>query len=126
MRHKPIVLSPTTAVFNNPATFSVVGAGGWGIDGSNSFMYAGLDNGQPDSSLIDFDSTLHSMTIRNTTLAGINAAGFSNTLAWTSDSGDTISYTTGSPPPVSEIPEPSSGLVLGLLLLSGLIHRRRK
>jgi hypothetical protein len=27
---------------------------------------------------------------------------------------------------VSAIPEPSSGLVLGFLLLSGLIHRRRK
>jgi hypothetical protein len=61
------------------------------------------------------------MTFPNLTLAAMNADNFANTLAWTSSSGDTISYTT-----VSPIPEPSSGLMLGFVLLSGLMHRRRK
>ena len=105
----------------------MIGADSFGFTATNDFFYPGIDNDQADTTLIDFDSTLHSMTIRNTTLAGMNALGFSNTLAWTSDSGDTISYTTGpAPSSVSAIPEPSSGLVLGFLLLSGLIHRRRK
>ena len=93
----------------------------------DKFYYdSGSVVGNPASTTINFDSTLHSMTFRNTDLSSMGAAGFSNTLAWTSSSGDTISYTTGSPSTVSAIPEPSSGLVLGFLLLSGLIHRRRK
>jgi hypothetical protein len=112
--------------FLRAGEFELTGADVLGFDSGPDFHYSGIDDDQADTSLIDFDSTLHSMTIPNTTLAGMNADGFSNTLAWTSDSGDTISYTTGSPPTVSAIPEPSSGLVLGFLLLSGLIHRRRK
>jgi hypothetical protein len=90
------------------------------------FFYAGTSDVSTYNATINFDDTLHSIRFPNETLAAMNADSFSNTLAWTSSTGDTISYTTGSPPTVSAIPEPSSVLALGFLLLSGLIHRRRK
>ena len=94
--------------------------------GGGLFYYAGAEDKTANNTTINFDDTIHSMTFPNRTLTDMNANSFSDTLAWTSSSGDTISYTSGSPSPVSAIPEPSSGLVLGFLLLSGLIHRRRK
>jgi hypothetical protein len=117
----------TTVPGVTPSTFASIASpvASFGFSSGN-FYYGGAVDGDPNVATINFDDTLHSFRFPSNTLAGMNAAGFSNTLAWTSSSGDTISYTTGSPPTVSAIPEPSSGLVLGFLLLSGLIHRRRK
>jgi hypothetical protein len=71
------------------------------------------------SSYFDFGSgSTYFMNWQNSTLSGIGAASFLNTLAWTSSAGgtNTVSYTT--------VPEPGSAL-LGVVGGICLLRRRR-
>lgn len=85
------------------------------------FQFEGIVDSMADRSAIDFDGRMAVMTFGNQTLAGIGAANFNNTLAWTSTAGgsNTVSYTTA-------VPEPSVGMVCAVSALGVALRRRRK
>jgi len=81
---------------------------------SDSLLAAGQG---PGEARYEFESSLDKYTIANTTLSALGADGFDNTLAWTSNTGDTIHYTV--------VPEPSSALLLGFSALGFALYRNR-
>jgi len=86
----------------------------------NTFHMVSLVGG-PDYSVIDFDAGDYRAISTNTIISAIGAGSFNNTLAWTSASGDTVRFTTGSPP----IPEPSSLVLFGLGVVGAALRRSR-
>jgi hypothetical protein len=110
----------SSTTLNSAPNSAIAPVGGsWGFN-NNSFYFPAVDNNSEDRGTVDFGSGgSYTMTWSNKTLAGIGAASFNNTLAWTSGAGgtNTISFTT--------VPEPSAAL-FGTFSVLGLLLRRRK
>lgn len=116
--------SYTSLSFSSSNTRPAPTVGAWGfsyteIYWSDAVVSAGT---MTVPTQLSFDPNEQIMMVPFTTLAGLGAANFSNTLAWTATTtGDTIRYSTGAAP----IPEPASALLLGLAGTSLLVRRRR-
>ena len=112
---------------NGVATETLLGAapsaitgGIYGYGNTAFYFYSVGPADTEDNPSIDFGTgSTYTMTWVGQTLAGIGAASFNNTLAWTGSTGgtNTISFTT--------VPEPSAAL-LSILGAVGLVTRRRR
>lgn len=87
-------------------------------NGGANFSNSLFVSSSPGIVTYGFNPIMDTFTITNTTLDSLGASGFNNTLAWTSNTGDTIHY--------NVIPEPSTVLFLWISGVAVLIIRRRR